>query len=246
LNAALQKESGSFEQGNPEDIDKMASAVANYQVPAPSGQAMRSPVSQKVMAQVMQKNPQYDAKNYEMAQGGLNAFANGPQGDIVRKMNVSVNHMDALLPLVDALGNGNTQMINQARQKYQEQTGATAPTNFKAAAQVVTDEVTSALQAGGGTLADREKKELSEANSGPQLKGIIQQYQNLLGGQLNGLAKQYQASTLGRKDFADRFLTGRTKQVLGTGGDATPAAAKPPQIAPADALAELKRRGLVK
>jgi hypothetical protein len=108
--------------------------------------------------------------------------------------------------------------LNEAAQIYKENTGQTAPTNFDAAKRIIVGEVTNAITAGGGTQTERDaaNADLNRANSLPQLMGTMQVYQSLLGGKLQGLAKQYGATT-GRNDFYDRFINPETQQATKTG-----------------------------
>jgi hypothetical protein len=57
-------------------------------------------------------------------------------------------------------------------------------------------------------LHDREEaaKTIDAANSPAQLKGVIKQYKELMKGQLDGLRKQYEATT-GKSDFDKKFLS---------------------------------------
>lgn len=209
--AAVNKLSGSWEQGNQGDIDNVATAIANGKQAPLTGNAMRSPISQKVMARVNEINPSYNAHDWAMNDKAYEDFATGSQGNQVRSLNVAVNHLNALSGLAAALQNGNTQKINEVRNVYKTQTGQDAPTNFNTAKTVVGDEVVKAVIGSGGAQSDRDQaqKVIDAANSPAQLLGAINTYKTLLGGQLNGLAKQYRAST-GRNDFAERLLNPNT------------------------------------
>jgi hypothetical protein len=155
----------------------------------------------------------------------LTAFDKGKQGDNVRSLNVAVAHLSTLGKLADALGNGDVQGFNKVGQYISQQTGNAAPTNFDTAKNLVGDEITKAVIGSGGTGADREKAQgvISRANSPQQLKGAIQTYLQLLGGQIQGLRQQYETGT-GRKDFGSR-LSPETKAALGW-RDAAPVSAQ--------------------
>jgi hypothetical protein len=211
LDAAINKASGSWEQGNQTDIDAIAGGIASGKMAPLAGNAMRSPISQRVMARVQELNPNYNAHNWEMNDKAYVDFATGAQGNQVRSLNVAVNHLSTLSDLAAALQNGNVQAINKAKNEYKAQTGFEAPTDFNTAKNVVGDEVVKAVIGSGGAQSDRDnaQKVIDSANSPAQLRGAINTYQTLLGGQLNGLAKQYRAST-GRNDFAERFLNPNT------------------------------------
>ena len=116
----------------------------------------------------------------------------------------------------DALQGGDTKAINAIANTVARQTGASAPTNFDAAKQVVSAEIIKAIVASGGGVKEREEaaNNFAAANSPAQLKGVINTYKQLLGGQLNSLGLQYE-NTTGRKDF-DKKLTGEAKQAFTT------------------------------
>lgn len=209
--SAINKVTGSWEQGNPNDVDSVAASIASGKMAPLTGNAMRSPISQRVMARVTEMNPQYNSHDWAMNDKAYEDFATGQQGNQVRSLNVAVNHLNALGGLAAALQNGNVQKLNEVRNAYKTQTGQDAPTNFETAKTVVGDEVVKAVIGSGGAQSDRDQaqKVIDAANSPAQLLGAINTYKTLLGGQLNGLSKQYQAST-GRNDFAERLLNPNT------------------------------------
>ena len=254
LDSLIQKQTGSWEQGNQDDINTVADAIGHYEMAPLNGSAMRSPISQRVMAAVSKNYPNYNAQNYTSSQAASDSFAAGPLGDKVRSMNVAINHLDVLKDAATALGNGDMKAYNAARQEYLQQTGSPIPTNFDTVHQIVANEVVKAVSgASGGTQSERDemKQNIDKASSFTQLQGSIGQAQKLLGGQLNGLAKQYQGATNGRRDFAQRYLSERTQKVVGT-GTGEGGASEEPTNAQSGGFAlpalqqELVRRGLIK
>lgn len=251
--AAVNKVTGSWEQGNPEDINTVGDAIGHYEMAPLSGNALRSPISQKVMAYVGKNYPGYNAQNYAASQEATNNFASGPLGDKTRQMNVAINHLDVLKDAATALGNGDMKGFNQARQEYLQQTGSAIPTNFDTVHQMVANEVVKAVSgASGGTQSERDemKENIDKASSFSQLQGAIDQSQKLLGGQLQGLAKQYQGATMGRTDFAQKYLSSRTQKVIGNGegegGASAPTNAQAGGFPLTALQAELQKRGLLK
>lgn len=139
-------------------------------------------------------------------------FSTGVQGRQVNAFNTAIDHLSTMDKLSDALQNGDTKAINAIANTVASQTGSAAPTNFNAAKQIVTAEVIKAVVASGGGVTERQEAErnFAAASSPAQLKGVINTYKQLLGGQLNSLGLQYEVNT-GRKDF-DKKLTGEAKQ----------------------------------
>lgn len=141
-------------------------------------------------------------------------FSTGIQGRQVNAFNTAIDHLGTMDKLTDALNNGDVKAINSIGNVIARQTGQPAPTNFDAAKQIVTSEVIKAVVASGGGVTERQEAErnFAAANSPEQLKGIINTYKQLLGGQLKSLNLQYE-NTTGRKDF-DSKLTGEAKKVV--------------------------------
>lgn len=192
----------------PQAIKATASLIANYHMAPLSTFAMSRPIGTQIMAEVKKLNPSYDAKLYAGGQHAITQFFGGKKGDTVRSFNVAINHLDTLSQLSSALGNGNLQAVNRIAQRAAQEMGGSAPTNFNAAKQLVSDEIVKAIVGSGGGVQDREEAAhaVSSAQSPQQLKGVIDTYQKLLAGQIEGFQRQYRAST-GRDDFQKRFLS---------------------------------------
>lgn len=154
--------------------------------------------------------PAQVSKNQQTFQAGakaVQAFDTGKQGDTVRSLNVSVSHLETLRNLGEALNNGDVRIINAAKQKFAEEFGVPAPTNFDAAKSIVADEVAKGVIGGQSAQSDRETLAASLRRSGgpAAINGAISTFQDLLGGQLKGLRQQYKSST-GREDFNDKLF----------------------------------------
>lgn len=201
--------------GDPKSVENTAQMIANGQIPALSGFALRTPWGQAVISRVREIKPDYQAADQPAIAKAERDFATGKEGNAVRSFNVAISHMDTLGKLADALDNGDTQLINSASNLVSKQLGSPKVTNFNSAKQIVADEVVKAITAGGGALADREEaaRQISAASSPAQLKGVIQTWQSLMRGQLDGLRQQYETTT-GKKDF-DKFLSANTRSKTG-------------------------------
>nr|WKF58832.1 hypothetical protein HUO10_003333 [Paraburkholderia busanensis] len=202
---------------NPEDVDSVVDQMGKYDMPPLTGQALRTPWGQAVMAGLAKKYPDYDAKEYKTRQAAIGQFEYGKKGDTVRSLSVSLDHLDTLSEAGKALKNGNIQSFNKLAQTLAEQTGSAVPTNFEAAKSIVADEVVKGILGSGGGVGDREKAQaiFDKVKSPDQLAGAVTQVQKLLRGQLNGLERQYKEST-GRDDF-DRFLSPSARKLEGSG-----------------------------
>jgi hypothetical protein len=141
-------------------------------------------------------------------------FSTGKQGQQVNAFNTAIDHLGTMDKLTDALQNNDIRAFNSLSNTVARQTGQPAPTDFNAAKQIVTAEVIKAVVASGGGVTERQEAErnFADANSPQQLKGIINTYKQLLGGQLNSLNLQYE-NTTGRKDFSTK-LTPEAKNTV--------------------------------
>lgn len=162
-------------------------------------------------------------------------FSTGTQGRQVNAFNTAIDHLDTMDKLSDALQNSDVKAINAIGNVVARQTGAPAPTNFDAAKQIVTAEVIKAVVASGGGVTERQEAErnFAAASSPAQLKGVIDTYKKLLGGQLNSLGLQY-ANTTGRKDFEAKLTPAAKTEFQRVRGAEQPAGAAPRALAPAD------------
>ena len=127
-------------------------------------------------------------------------------------------HLATLAELGDALQNGNVPAINKLGNAIAVQLGRPAPTNFDAAKEIVGDEVVKAVIGGVNSQADREaiKHLITSQQTPAQLKGVIQTFTALLGGQLDGQRQRYQAGT-GLNNFDQKYLAPATQEALKRG-----------------------------
>jgi len=211
----------------PSSLASQVRAIGEGREPSPATRSLTTPAGRQLMDLVNQAYPNYDAKQYATMGTAEKAFTSGKKGDTTRSLNVAVDHLGTLQQVADALQNGDTRLFNQAGNFIALQTGNPAPTDFNAVKRIVADEVTKAVLGSGGALGDRKAADdaINSANSPAQLKGVIDNYKKLMGGQLTGIEQQYTAST-GKKDFRNRFLTPTTQAALGNSSAvSSPAAA---------------------
>jgi hypothetical protein len=185
-----------------------AKMIANYNMPPISPMRMATPEGQMLMAAVQRENPDYNSTYYNESNRARTAFGTGPQGNAVRSFGVGISHLDVLNQAVDALNNGDVRLLNSLRQTFQTELGlSTAPTSFDAIKPIVAAEITKAIAGSNMALADRQelqeglRRDLASMN----IKDVIGKYQQLMGGQLAGLERQYRVSTHGAKDFEDKL-----------------------------------------
>lgn len=183
-----------------DNAERTAQGIASGQLPAPTGMALLNPKNQRILGRVMEINPQYDATTTAAKRAAAVAFATGKEGAMMRSLQVAGQHLEQLDGLIDAMNNRDTQLVNRLGNAYSQQTGSPAITNFDAAKEVVAKEVMKAIVAGGGGVGEREElaRSLANAKSPAQLKGVTQQYRNLMAAQHDALLQQRDAAGLPR------------------------------------------------
>lgn len=234
--------------GGPADVgksaDETAQAIANYQLPMLTGWVLKSPWGQRVMGRVTELNPQYDSRLFQAGQKVISDFAGGKTGQMVQSFNVVIQHTAVMRNAADALKNGDIRLFNALTQRFAQETGQPAPTNFDGVKRVWGNEIVKAVTGSAGALGDREtiEKGLSRANSPEQLLGLMDQYEYLMAGQVLGARKRYESNS-GRKDF-DKFLLPATLDAMKKHGYSSDTTSAPvPAQAPQDIQDLLKKYG---
>lgn len=184
--------------GLDDNAERTAQAIASGQLSAPSGMALLNPKNQRILGRVMEINPQYDATTVAAKAKAARDFTSGTLGNSMRSFQVAGQHLEQLGKLVDAMGNGNMQLVNKLANAYSQQTGNPAVTNFEAAKEIVGKEVVKAIVAGGGGVSEREElsRLLGNAKSAKQLHGVITQFSGLMAAQHEALLAQRRAAGL--------------------------------------------------
>lgn len=201
-----------------------AQMIAQGKLAPLSGFALARPGGSAIMARVSELAPDFDATTYGAKTKAARDFSTGTQGNAMRSFAVAGQHLDQLNTLVDALDNGNMQIVNKAANAYSAQTGSPAPTNFEAAKDVVGKEVIKAIVGSGGGVAERQElaHQMSQANSPAQLKGVIAQYTSLMGAQHDALLQQRRAAGLSDSTLPNYSTTPAPNAAPPKTGMATP------------------------
>lgn len=227
--ARLARESSDSVEMSPEQIDYYANMYNQTQT-LPSLGMGATPLRQKILSRAAQlgmadgaspaegaANVVANAQTRAAEKKTLTAFTSGVEARRVTANNTAVNHLATMEDLADKLANSDIRIVNAAKQAFAKATGQTAPASFDAAKQLVAAEVIKAVVNNGGGVKEREEAagQFARANSPEQLKGVIQTYKELLGGQLSSLEQQYETGT-NRKDFRTK-LSPRTRKLLDGG-----------------------------
>ena len=186
----------------------LVKSIGTYGRPPLSARERNTPAGQAVMAEVRKQYPEYKEYQYKVIGDAVNKFSTGKQGDTVRSIGVSMDHLATLEEAAKALNNGDVAALNRVGNFIQQQFGlSTAPNDFATIKPLVADEVLKAVVGGAGGVSDREElqKTISAASSPQALMSAISRLKELMGGQMLGLRRQYKAAT-GLDDFNDRIL----------------------------------------
>jgi hypothetical protein len=210
-------------------LEDQAQAIYRGEQPMPTGLGAANltnrALSNRVQEIAKENGKPFDPTAFSKMKKTEDEFNTGKLGTTVKSMNVAIDHLDTLQEAASALHNGNIPLFNKIANMYATNTGETAPGSFDAVKTIVGSEVSKAIAGGATALGDREeiRKELDNAKNPQQLAGVIDKYQHLLAGQVNGLHTQF-TSGHGRESEWDTKLTDRTKTVLsGKQGTSTPA-----------------------
>lgn len=212
---------------NPEVRERMAKAISSYQIAPLASFALTRPGGPETMARTMELNPDYQESRYPEVNKAMSAFGSGKQGDIVRSLNVGVQHLDVLDQAATALANGNINAINSLKNTFQQQFGAPAPTTFDGLKQIVGTEIEKAVAGGIGASGDRERLQsaLDRARSPAQLQAMTDGFRGLMAGQLVGLKQQYEEATGfkgGPFAFESKLVPATVKALGQRSGDTMP------------------------
>ena len=212
----------SYLKSLPTNVREYIKKVADYEID-PRTSSIRGGHRENIMSAVAQYSPGYDQNTFPARGAAVKAFSTGPQGNAVRSFDVAIDHLETVDKLATALGNGDTQAINNLKNIVKEKLGYDAPVNFNAAKSIVGAEIAKAIVGGQNALQDRQelREALTTASSPQQLRGVISSYTALMAGQIKGLKKQYEETT-GRKDFDNRLRDATRTRLLGGEGGAPP------------------------
>jgi len=141
----------------------------------------------------------------------------GKLGTALLSTNRVVGHLGDYMDIFNGLSNGDSQLVNAAKNKVKTWFGSEAPTDIKAVAPILGDELTKSIVPGGGGVTERQEftHNFSTATSPEQAAGAIRAYMNFLKTQVDGTKNAYEQLPSHPTDFETRFLTPRTRDALG-------------------------------
>ena len=148
----------------------------------------------------------------------LKNFSTGVEGRKTRSLNTAMAHLESMKEWSIALKNSDVRKVNAVKQQLSKEFGDPDITNFDFAKQIVADEVLVSVVQAGGSMQERDelKKSFDSANTPDQLLGVIETAHELMAGQLESLALQYESSVgeklSERNPFVDK-LSPKTREL---------------------------------
>ena len=148
----------------------------------------------------------------------LKNFSTGVEGRKTRSLNTAMAHLESMKEWSIALQNSDVRKINAVKQQLSKEFGDADVTNFDFAKQIVADEVLVSVVQAGGSMQERQElaESFDRANTPDQLLGVIETAHELMAGQLESLALQYESSVgeklSERNPFVDK-LSPKTKEL---------------------------------
>ena len=200
---------------DPKTIEPIAQAIASYRMAPISGWALRGPWGEAVMARVYALDPGYDQTKYAAKVRGEVAFTSGRQGDAVRRISVSVDHLATAEEASQALATGNERTLSRLRITIQREFGYEGPIDFEFVRQIVGSEVSLATLGGIGGEQERDalRAAFDAANSPEQMAGVARIGKQLMADQLAGYRRQAGTAGFSKQDF-ENAISPRAKQEL--------------------------------
>jgi len=174
----------------------VASAIANYQVPAPSPRTLASPAGQQLFKQILAENPNYDGTRFPERNKITQDFsASGASGKAMTSADTALAHLGTLSQAGAAMRNGNLQLLNSLANSVGAQVGQSPQVTYEAILQTVSPEISKAVIGGPGGETERAKMAAGYGSklSDSQREGAIGATVQLLGARVHKMGQAYES-----------------------------------------------------
>jgi hypothetical protein len=205
----------------PENLRARVQAILDYRVAPPSGYVLsRDPGWKQAKDFALQIDPTYDEKEFPTRAKIMAEYSRqtgSAAGAQINAINTVLGHSAVLGEAVDALENGDVQLLNRIANSLKVQTGATPVTTLKAIVNRVGPEVTRAYVGTGGEASERKENEgdFNPNYSPQQIKSNVAITIRLLRSKIDSIKKNW---VLGMnktdQEFIDRFMTPEALQAI--------------------------------
>jgi hypothetical protein len=188
---------------------------AEGRIPVPSSFALGKPAWEKVIADLTQYDPSFDAVNYKARSATREDFTKGKSAQNITSFNTAIGHAGTLLKAADDLNNTSFPAYNTLANFIASNTGDPRVVKFNTAKQALSDELTRAFRGTGGNVYDIKgwEESLNAANSPAQLRDAVKQAVNLLRSRIESVGEQYKRGMGTTADVMD-LLTPAAKKTL--------------------------------
>lgn len=195
-----------------------ASLIRSYaqgRVAFPGSFSLRSPYWQKMVADITQYDPSFDAVNYGGRASTRRDFTSGPSSRNVTSLNTAIGHLGRLMKAGEALNNTSFPAYNSIANFVASNTGDPRVKEFELARQAVATELERAFRGTGGSLTGIQEwqRSLSAAGSPEQLKGAIGTAVDLLASRVDAVGEAYRRG-MGTTADVTELLTPSAKKTL--------------------------------
>lgn len=212
---------------------QLVKKAADYELDPAKIISMRTDKRQRFIQDVMEFDPSYNPNDATLRYKAQASFLPGTKnGDTITAFNTAISHLDTLKQMYKALNNGDVQLLNKAKNTFQQQFGYAAPNDVSALASIIGGEVVKATVGAQNALGDREevRHSISRDLSLEQADSVIEKYQRLMAGQLYARKHAYEQGT-GLKNFEEKFLLPRSREILHEVGESEGSGGKPTMTA---------------
>lgn len=168
-----------------------------------------------ILGMIQQKYPDFDQTSYIAKNKLIQGMTSGSQSKEINAINTVMGHIGVMDEAVDAMKNGDIRLLNQIGNRLGIEVGQTPVAAFRAIVHRVGPEITTAYVQGGGGEAERfaNAKDFDPNLSPDILHNNAAITVKMLRSKIGALENQYK-NTVGRDDFAQRFLTPEAKASL--------------------------------
>lgn len=199
----------------PSSRASLIKGYADGRIAFPGSFSLRSPYWQKMVADITQYDPSFDAVNYSSRSATRKDFTSGKSAQAITSFNTAIGHLGTLDKAADALNNTSFPPANRIANAYKGATGDPRIVRFNTAKQAVADELTRAFRGTGGNVSDIKgwEESLSAANSPAQLHEAVKQAVDLLRSRIEAVGQQYRRGMGTTADVMD-LLTPSARKTL--------------------------------
>lgn len=198
----------------PENIRGQVKQIMEYRSPQPST-SRSNPTNQAINYWLPKVAPGYDVTKFSARNKMMTSFTSGQQSKEIGGIVTALGHVGVLGDAIDALNNGNIQVLNSFANKFGVQVGKDPVTTFNAIVHKVAPELNRAYVGGVGSQGEiKDQASDFEAKMGDQqLRSNVGITAKLLRSKIGSLENQWK-QTMGSDDFDQRFMTPEAQAAL--------------------------------